>query len=131
LFLYENYFYLLIAGSRDFTDYNLLEQLTDQALQNRTEQICIVSGGARGTDTLARQYAYEKQYDYLEFKADWNTFGKSAGYIRNEEMHKFISQFENRGALYFWDGESRGTAQNFDLDLKYNIKNFIIKYKEL
>ena len=34
-------------------------------------------------------------------------------------------------ALYFWNGESRGTAQNFDLDLKYNIKNFSIKYKEL
>lgn len=127
----ENYFYLLIAGSRDFTDYNLLEQLTDQALQNRAEQICIVSGGARGADTLAKQYATNKHYKYLEFKADWNTFGKSAGYIRNEEVHKFISQFENRGALYFWDGESRGTAQNFDLDLKYNIKNFIIKYKEL
>ena len=124
-------FYLLIAGSREFEDYELLKQCTDYALRNRTEKIAIISGGARGADALAKQYAYEKRYEYLEFKADWNTFGKSAGYIRNEEMHKFISQFENRGALYFWDGESRGTAQNFDLDLKYNIKSFIIKYKEL
>lgn len=94
-------FYLLIAGSRGFEDYELLKQYTDYALRNRTESIVIISGGARGADTLAKQYAYEKQYEYLEFKADWNTFGKSAGYIRNEEMHKFISQFENRGALYF------------------------------
>lgn len=126
-----NKFYLLIAGSRNFEDYSLLKEITDYTLRNRNENIVIVSGGARGADTLAKQYAYEKQYEYLEFKADWNTFGKSAGYIRNEEMHKFISQFKNRGALYFWDGESHGTAQNFDLDLKYNIKNFIIKYKEL
>lgn len=126
-----NKFYLLIAGSRDFENYELLKQYTDYALRNRTEHIVIVSGGARGADALAKQYAYEKDYEYLEFCANWATFGKSAGYIRNEEMHKFISQFENRGALYFWDGESRGTAQNFDLDLKYNIKNFIIKYKEL
>ena len=126
-----NRFYLLIAGSRDFEDYELLKQYTDYALRNRTEKIVIISGGARGADTLAKQYAYEKQYDYLEFSADWNTFGKSAGYIRNEEMHKFIAQFENRGAIYFWDGKSRGTAHNFDLDIKYNIKNFIIKYKEL
>jgi hypothetical protein len=90
-----------------------------------------VSGGARGADTLAKQYATNKHYKYLEFPANWDLFGKSAGYIRNEEMHKFISQFKNRGALYFWDGESRGTAHNFDLDIKYNIKNFIIKYKEL
>ena len=103
----ENYFYLLIAGSRDFTDYNLLEQLTDQALQNITEQICIVSGGARGADALAKQYAVNKQYKYLEFPANWDIFGKSAGYIRNEEMHKFIAQFKNRGALYFWDESLR------------------------
>ena len=127
----KKYFYLLIAGSRDFEDYEILKQYTDYALRNRTEAIAIVSGGARGADTLAKRYAYEKQYKYLEFKADWNAFGKAAGYIRNEEMHKFISQFENRGALYFWDGKSRGTAQNFELDIKYNIKNFIIKYKEL
>ena len=65
-----NKFYLLIAGSRDFEDYDLLKQCTDYALRNRTENIVIVSGGARGVDTLAKQYAYEKQYEYLEFKAD-------------------------------------------------------------
>ena len=96
-----NKFYLLIAGSRSFEDYSLLKEITDYTLRNRNENIVIISGGARGADTLAKQYAYEKQYEYLEFKADWNAFGKSAGYIRNEEMHKFISQFENRGALYF------------------------------
>lgn len=65
-----NKFYLLIAGSRNFEDYELLKQYTDYALRNRNENIVIVSGGARGADTLAKQYAYEKQYEYLEFKAD-------------------------------------------------------------
>lgn len=65
-----NKFYLLIAGSRNFEDYNLLKEITDYALLNRHENIVIVSGGARGADTLAKQYAYEKQYEYLEFKAD-------------------------------------------------------------
>ena len=127
----KHYFYLLVAGSRNFDNYDLLEETIDYSLRYRTEPICIVSGGARGADTLAKQYAINRGFSYMEFPADWNKYGKSAGYIRNEEMHKFIAQFENRGAIYFWDGESRGTAHNFDLDLKYKIKNFIIKYKEL
>ena len=65
-----NKFYLLIAGSRNFEDYRLLKEITDYTLRNRNENIVIVSGGARGADTLAKQYAYEKQYEYLEFKAD-------------------------------------------------------------
>jgi predicted Rossmann fold nucleotide-binding protein DprA/Smf involved in DNA uptake len=65
-----NKFYLLIAGSRDFENYELLKQYTDYVLRNRTEPIVIVSGGARGADTLAKQYAYEKDYEYLEFCAN-------------------------------------------------------------
>ena len=94
----KHYFYLLVAGSRNFDNYDLLEETIDYSLRYRTEPICIVSGGARGADTLAKQYAINRGFSYMEFPADWNKYGKSAGYIRNEEMHKFIAQFENRGA---------------------------------
>lgn len=51
-------FYLLIAGSRDFNNYDLLKKKCDYLLSNQNEkEIHIVSGGARGADTLAARYA--------------------------------------------------------------------------
>lgn len=111
-------FYCLIVGSRTFNDYELLKRKTDYFLQNY-QDIVIVSGGARGADTLAKKYAQEKEYKYIEFTADWNTHGKSAGYIRNEQMHKFLSEHKLRGCIVFWDGNSKGTKHNFALAKKY------------
>lgn len=112
-------FYCMIVGTRTFNDYGFLKRKADYYLQNHKADTVIVSGGARGTDSLARRYAEEKGYEYHEFPADWNTYGKSAGYRRNEEMHRFIAGHENRGVIAFWDGQSRGTEQNFDLARRY------------
>lgn len=43
----------------------------------------------RGADSLAKRYAQEYGYQYHEFPADWHTYGKSAGYVRNREIHNF------------------------------------------
>ncbi len=107
-------FYLLVAGSRSFTNYQYLSSSLDKLLVNQSD-ITIVSGGARGADSLAERYARERGYQLRVFPANWNQFGKSAGYRRNRQMHEFIAQFPNRGCVCFWDGSSRGTAHNFDL----------------
>ncbi len=125
----DNIFYCLIVGSRSFNDYKCLKFNCDSLLINQ-QNICVVSGGARGADSFAEQYAKEKGYDLKIFKANWNLFGKQAGFIRNEEMHKYISQFNKRGVIAFWDGQSKGTEQNFQLSKKYNNEIKIIKYKE-
>lgn len=120
-------FHCLIVGSRNFDNYELLKQKCDYLLQNYKD-IEIVSDGARGADTLAERYAKENNYELRVFKADWDNYGKSAGYIRNDEMHKYISLFEERGVIAFWDGKSKGTSHNFSLAKKYNNKIKIIKY---
>lgn len=107
-------FYLLVAGSRSFDDYQFLSASLDKLLVNQSD-VTVVSGGARGADTLAERYAHERGYQVRVFPADWNKFGKSAGYRRNRQMHEFIAQFPNRGCVCFWDGNSRGTTHNFDL----------------
>ena len=111
-------FYCLIVGSRDFNDYELLKEKCDKLLSNQSE-ITIVSGGAKGADSLAERYAHDKGYELKVFKADWDSYGKSAGYIRNEQMHKYISQFDKRGVIAFWNGTSKGTAHNFELGKRY------------
>lgn len=114
-----NYFFCLVVGSRDFCNYEVLKQKLDSLLQNK-EKVIIVSGGARGADTLAKQYAVEKGYRYKEFPANWELYGKKAGFIRNEEMHKYIAKAKDRGCVAFWDGKSKGTKQNFSLAKQHN-----------
>lgn len=78
---------VIIAGSRNFNNYELLKTQCDLILSHN-KNVSIVSGMARGADTLGVQYAKERRYPILRYPADWNRYGKKAGYIRNEEMAK-------------------------------------------
>ena len=101
-----NEFKLIVAGGRDFVDYNRLSlvlfALKAHALADKN--ITLVSGMARGADKLGFQFAKENQIPCKMFPADWDKHGKSAGYIRNKEM-----AVNSDGLLAFWDGESKGT----------------------
>ena len=112
-------FYCLVVGSRTFNNYELLKEKLDKLLVNYTD-VCIVSGGANGADALAERYANEKGYELKVFKADWDNKGKCAGYVRNAQMHKYISKFQNRGVVAFWNGNSKGTEHSFKLAEQYN-----------
>lgn len=112
-------FFCLVVGSRTFNDYDLLCNKLDHLLQNQ-DKIVIVSGGAKGADSLAERYAKEHNYELIIFPAKWDELGKRAGYVRNTEMHEFISHFSKRGCVAFWDGKSKGTKHNFDLAKKHN-----------
>lgn len=117
-------FKVIVAGGRDFADYALLKQKLDYALKNKvTESITIVSGAARGADKLGERYAKERGYEIDSHPANWDRYGKSAGYIRNKEMA------QNADALMaFWDGKSKGTKHMIDLAEQYGLKVIVINY---
>lgn len=118
-------FRVIIAGGRDFDDYDLVVSTMDKLLQNITEPITIVCGMARGADTLGERYAISKGYEVARFPADWGKFGKAAGYKRNEQMA------QNADALAaFWDGRSRGTKHMIDLAHKYNLRVRVKRYQK-
>lgn len=119
-------FFCLIVGSRTFTDYALMKEKLDHILQNH-KKIVIVSGGAKGADTLAERYAKENGYETRIFPAEWDKYGKSAGYKRNEQMHQYISKAKARGVVAFWQNGSKGTAQNFKLAGMYENPIRVIK----
>lgn len=109
-------FAMLVVGSRSVTDYPFFKSKMDLLLSRVKDscRILIVSGGAAGADTLAERYAAENGYALKVMKADWKK-GNAAGYIRNREMHRYVSGFEKRGCAAFWDGRSSGTRHSFSL----------------
>ena len=129
---------VIIAGGRDFNDFKLLEsninkifkQLSDEKLISiyvNESNIEIICGKARGADTLGEQFAKEYKLSIKYFPADWNTYGKSAGYRRNAEMANYAKE-DNGVLIAFWDGKSKGTKHMIDLAKSNNIKVFIISY---
>jgi hypothetical protein len=71
---------IIVAGTRFFNDYNFLKKKLDYYFKNLSlEDIEIVSGKAKGADTLGELYANENNIKIIEFPADWEKFGKKAG----------------------------------------------------
>jgi len=103
---------VIIAGGRDFDDYGLLCESCGRLLaqKHQTHSIVIVSGAAKGADTLGERYAHERGYAVEKYPADWEHDGKAAGPIRNAQMAKVADAL-----IAFWDGNSRGTQNMIDL----------------
>lgn len=108
---------LAVVGSRTFNKRSLLVRVITQL--GRPE--LIISGGARGADALAKQYAIDLDIPYLEFPANWDLYGKSAGYKRNVQIVEACDQ-----VLAFWDGLSKGTEHTVNLAKKLGKKVIII-----
>ncbi len=123
---------VIIAGSRDFNDYELLkrEVLNIVKYNNRPKEfVKIVSGGARGADRLGEQFAKEFDLKVKQFVPDWDGLGKRAGYVRNADMAKFACENGNQGILIaFWDGKSKGTKHMIDLAKRYGLEVNIVNF---
>lgn len=128
---------IIVAGSRDFQNYDLLSDtlmkylgdMDDTDIVDNPSQVVFISGTARGADTLGEQFAYTWEYTVKRFPANWDLYGKSAGYIRNEQMAKYSVADGNYGVLFaFWDGKSKGTKHMIDLAKKHGVEVHIVNY---
>ncbi len=107
---------LAVVGSRSFDDYEFLKKILDYHPCTQ-----IISGGARGADTLAKRYAVEHGIPIIEFIPDWDIHGKSAGFLRNEKIVQACDEL-----IAFWDGESRGAKHS--ITLAENASKPVYKY---
>lgn len=113
---------LIVAGGREFDNYKLLNGALNHLTKN-VGAVIVVSGKARGADNLGERWAKEHGHIVEEYPADWDKYGKSAGYKRNALMAK------NAGALVaFWDGKSKGTKHMIDLAKLHGLKVRTIRY---
>jgi hypothetical protein len=103
---------VLVCGSRDWDNVSLIE---DELKKIKITKL--ISGGARGADKIAENYALKNSIQTEIYYPDWNKYGKYAGPKRNEDMVKSIPDI----ILAFQKDKSRGTQNTIDLGRKYGI----------
>ena len=112
---------LAIIGSRTLTNIPIDKYIPEGATE-------IVSGGARGIDNLARDYAKRKGLKLTEFLPRYDVYpGKIAPLKRNEEIANYAD-----AVVAFWDGESKGTVYTVKLfrALRKKVRLVTIKLKK-
>ena len=106
---------LIIAGSRTINQKEIVRNAFDCWFSNKIINI-IVSGCAKGVDTLALEVAHDLKISTAEFPANWEKYGKLAGFKRNMKMAEYADVL-----LAIWDGESKGTKHMIDLAQKHKL----------
>jgi len=117
---------IAIVGGRDFSDYTLLKESLSAYISIYSGiPDNIVSGGAKGADTLAAQFATEMDIPLLVFKPDYQKYGRGATLVRNTQI------IENADVVFaFWDGQSKGTKDSITKAKKLQKELHIISYGE-
>ena len=91
-----------VIGSRGLAVENLADYLPPETTE-------IISGGAKGVDACAREYALQHGLKLTEYLPEYERYGKAAPLKRN------ITIIENADlVLAFWDGASKGTKNVID-----------------
>lgn len=117
---------VIVAGSRDFYNYELLEYVLIKFLKSyKPSQVQIVSGGAYGADSLGEIFATEKNCNLKVFPANWRKYRKGAGYRRNLEMGHYAD-----ACVCFWDGKSKGTKHMIDIAKERGLRLLVIEYNK-
>lgn len=114
-----------VIGSRTFAD---KKRLYDVLNKNKDKIKLIISGGARGADTLATEWAKDYGVPYLVFPACWHDengeYDRGAGFRRNYYIIKYCDV-----CLAFWDLKSNGTAHSLDIAKQLNKPIKIISFQ--
>jgi|SRR5690554_5527149 len=99
---------IAIIGSRTFSDYELLSNTVKSYCKaNNILPKIIVSGGAKGADTLAEKFAFENNIKTVIFNPDWEQFGRNACSARNTQIVEYSDI-----VFAFWDEKSIGTKDS-------------------
>lgn len=97
---------IAIIGSRDYPDMDAVRAYIEDLNPHNT---IIISGGARGVDSVAVEHARKMGIHFAIIPALWDTHGKAAGMFRNRALVEMSDH-----VVAFWDEKSRGTKNTID-----------------
>lgn len=114
---------VVVAGSRACTDEGFIWNVLEWHKWNWLEIPSWCSGGAKGVDTIAEDYLTSRDYDFTRFDADWNLYGKPAGFIRNRHMIEWALEDPNGLSVLIaiLEGVSKGTRHTINLALDLGV----------
>lgn len=107
---------VLICGSRDWPSSRVEE--IKQRISELPPATVVISGAARGVDSLAASFARSRELEVQEFPAKWEQHGRRAGFVRNLEM---LNQRPDL-VIAFQVGASRGTAHTINQAIARDVK---------
>lgn len=119
----EEPFKLMISGSRSIKNLKMIFDELEKIYAAHPD-IILISGGAKGVDSIAEEWGRFRKLPIEQHKPDWAKYGKGAGIVRNKEM-VLAADF----VLIFWDGESKGTKSVIDFCEKQGKKYLLKKIK--
>lgn len=111
---------VIVAGSRDVTDYETVRQAIARSGFPVT---CVISGAARGVDQLGERWAQDHALPLLRLPAEWTTYGRSAGFRRNEAMAGVADAL-----IAIWDGRSPGTRHMIETARRRGLRVFVFLF---
>jgi len=100
---------IVIAGNRLFTNWTVLNSALSVIISSHfpgKKRFIIVSGTARGADTLGEIWAESQGHSVVKFPPNWAEYGKKAGPIRNGLMADFADY-----VIVFWKGQVGKTGK--------------------
>lgn len=108
-----------VVGSRDYLFLGRVREVVGQLIMSG-KATQIISGGAKGVDKVAAETATDFDKRPYVIPANWDLYGKSAGFVRN----KLIVRGSD-ATIAFWDGKSKGTRHTIDLTLAAGKKLYL------
>jgi len=114
---------IAVVGSRGYNNYDYFEAQIKYLTMNMQGDITFVSGGcSSGADKLIKDFCKEYNYELIEFLPNWDLYGKSAGFKRNQLIVE-----EATHLIAFWNKKSKGTESSVKLAEKKNIPIRIVE----
>lgn len=111
----------IIAGSRNIEEYQAILDAIEASGFEITE---VISGGAKGVDSLGERYGTEKGIPVKVFPADWESYGRKAGIMRNKEMAAYAEAL-----IAVWDGNSPGTYNMIAEAQSRKLKVYVLRVR--
>lgn len=117
---------ILVTGSQLWTDVDRIRTLLTRTQFNPAATVLVSGNCPNGADRMCEDVAAELGWMIERHPANWELYGKRAGYIRNTEMVRLGADL----CLAFIKNESPGSTNTAMLARKIGIQTYIFKDRD-
>lgn len=120
---------IAIVGSRSFSNFDLLNEVMSEIIKKEGNFTNVVSGGAKGCDTLANEWATSNDVNMIVFLPKYENFPSKKKWMAPKERNTLIVENSDI-VLAFWDMKSTGTKDTIDKSIERNKKVYLYDITE-